>query len=407
MKGMICRNNYPALFFMLTGFLFLLFFWAGPSLLMAAETIKIGEVDPLSGHLAQHGTEIHQGILLAVAEANAKGGVAGRQVELISRDDQSKPVVALNQAQDLIIREKAVGLVGGYVDSLVGPVSELAARYKVPYVASASLQRGLTTRKNPYFFRVSRLDGIVQPVCRFIVDTFKAKSAGILYLSTPGATEFADSLKSCLGQKGVSVPIMEKFRAGWPDFSVLLLKVKQAGVDILVSGGFFADNLIMVRQLKERPLGLKGFLAPWGVAYESFLREVGGAANGLFGSCAWNPGITWPGTEKMSKTFTDEFRKRFGEEPNSTNMHGYTSAKAMLAAMAAVLQGQQELTGEAVSKALSGLDLTLPMGRLAFDEHGDPRYYENVVVQIQDRKMVVVYPPERATGKVDFSLAVH
>jgi branched-chain amino acid transport system substrate-binding protein len=407
MRGMICRSKYPTLVFLLTGFLFILFFWAKSGPLMAAETIKIGEVDPLSGHLAQHGTEIHQGILLAVEEANAKGGVAGRQVELISRDDQSKPVVALNQAQDLIIREKAVGLVGGYVDSLVGPVSELAARYKVPYVASASLQRGLTARRNPYFFRVSRLDGIVQPVCRFIVDTFKAKSAGILYLSTPGATEFADSLKSCLEQKGVSVPIMEKFRPGWPDFSVLLLKVKQAGVDILVSGGFFADSLIMVRQLKERPLGLKGFLAPWGVAYESFLREVGRAANGLFGSCAWNPGITWPGTEKMSKTFTDEFRQRFGEEPNSTNMHGYTSAKAMLAAMAAVLQGQQELSGEAVSKALSGLDLTLPMGRLAFDEHGDPRYYENVVVQIQDRKMVVVYPPERATGKVDFSLAVH
>jgi branched-chain amino acid transport system substrate-binding protein len=407
MRDTICRNNYPTLLVLLTGFLVLLFFWGMPALLGAEETIKIGEVDPLSGHLAQHGAEIHQGILLAVEEANAKGGVAGRQVQLISRDDQSKPVVALNQAQDLIIREKVVGLVGGYVDSLVGPVSELAARYKVPYVASASLQRGLTAKKNPYFFRVSRLDGVVQPVCRFIVESFKAKSAGILYLSTPGATEFADSLKSCLEQKGVSAPIREKFRPGWPDFSMLLLKVKQAGVDILVSGGFFADNLIMVRQLKERPLGLKGFLAPWGVAYQSFLREVGGAANGLFGSCAWNPGITWPGTEKISATFTDQFHKRFGEEPNSTNMHGYTSARALLAAMAAVLQEKKELTGEAVSQALAGLDIILPMGRLAFDEHGDPRYYENVVVQIQNQKMVVVYPPERASGKVDFSLAVH
>jgi branched-chain amino acid transport system substrate-binding protein len=407
MRGTLCRHNYLTLVFLLIGFSFFLLFWGKPGLLMAAETIKIGEVDPLSGHLAQHGTEIHQGILLAVEEANAKGGVAGRQVQLISRDDQSKPVVALNQAQDLIIREKVVGLVGGYVDSLVGPVSELTARYKVPYVASASLQRGLTAKENPYFFRVSRLDGIVQPVCRFIVDTFKAKSAGILYLSTPGATEFADSLRSCLEQKGVSVPIQEKFRPGWPDFSVLLLKVKQAGVDILVSGGFFADNLIMARQLKERPLGLKGFLAPWGVAYQSFLREVGGAANGLFGTCAWNPGITWPGTEKMSQAFTDGFRQRFGEEPNSTSMHGYTSAQAMLAAMAAVLQGKNELTGEAVSKALAGLDLVLPMGRLAFDEHGDPRYYQQVVVQILNQKMVVVYPPERATGKVDFSLAAH
>jgi branched-chain amino acid transport system substrate-binding protein len=188
---------------------------------------------------------------------------------------------------------------------------------------------------------------------------------------------------------------------------VLLLKVKQAGVDILVSGGFFADNLIMVRQLKERPFGLKGFLAPWGVAYQSFLREMGPVAEGLFGTCAWNPGITWPGTEKASQAFTEGFRQRFGEEPNTTSMHGYTSARAMLAAMAAVVNGKSQLTGESVSRALAGLDLILPMGRLAFDERGDPRYYQHVVVQIQNHKMVVVYPPERATGKVDFSLAVH
>ena len=378
-----------------------------PGLALSAEAIKIGEIDPLSGHLAQHGTEIHQGILVAVEEANAQGGVAGHQVQLISRDDQSKPEVALNQAQDLIIREKVQGLVGGYVDSLVGPVSELAARYKVPYVASASLQRGLTAKGNPYFFRVSRLDGIVDPVCRFTGQTFKARTAAVLYLSTPGATEFADSVKSCLEKAGVPVPIMEKFRPGWPDFSMLLLKVKQAGVDMLISGGFFADNLIMVRQLKERPLGLKGFLAPWGVAYQSFLREMGQGAEGLFGTCAWNPGITWPGTEEMSRAFTDRFRQQFGEEPNTTSMHGYISARAMLAATTAVLKENQGLTGEAVSRALSKLDITLPMGRLAFDEHGDPRYYQQVVVQIQNQKMVVVYPPERATGKVDFSLAAH
>jgi branched-chain amino acid transport system substrate-binding protein len=376
-----------------------------PEIMRAAEEIKLGEINPLSGHLAQHGIEIHQGILYAVEEANAQGGVAGHPVKLISRDDQSKPEVALNQAQDLIIREKVAGLVGGYVDSLVGPVSGLAARYQVPYVASASLQRGLTARKNPYFFRVSRLDGIVQPVCRFLVQTFQAQSAGILHLSTPGATEFSDSLKACLEEAGVAVPIREKFRPGWPDFSVLLLKVKQRGIGFLVSGGFFADNLILVRQLGERPWGLKGFLAPWGVAYQSFIREVGRGAEGLFGTCAWNPGITYPGTEEMSQAFVKGFRRRFGEDPNTTTMHGYTSARAMLAAIKAVFAAQERLSGPALSKALAGLDLTLPMGRLAFDEQGDPRYYHHVVVQIQNQKMVVVYPSERATGKVDFSLA--
>ena len=405
MTGNYSRPLGLTLFFLTIGFMVLA--WLGnPGQVGAADEIKLGEINPLSGHLAKHGQEIHQGILYAVAEINAQGGVAGHPVKLISRDDQSQPVVALNQAQDLIVREKVVGLVGGYVDSLVGPVSELAARHHVPYVASASLQRGLTARKNPYFFRVSRLDGIVQPVCHFAAQTFKAKTAAIFHLSTPGATEFADSLKSCLEQAGVSVPIREKFRPGWPDFSILLLKVQQTGVDLLVSGGFFADNLIIVRQLKERPVGLKGFLAPWGVAYQSFLREVGPGAEGLFGACAWNPGITWPGTEEMSRAFVEGFRRKFNEDPNSTTMHGYTSARAMLAALKAVFAAQEQLSGDTLSRALAGLDLTLPMGQLAFDEHGDPKYYQQVVVQIQQGKMVVVYPPERATGKVDFSLAM-
>jgi branched-chain amino acid transport system substrate-binding protein len=267
------------------------------------------------------------------------------------------------------------------------------------------LQRGLTARKNPYFFRVSRLDDIVQPLCRFISHTFKAAPVAVLHVATPGANEFAASLKSCLEQAGEAVPILEKFRPGWPDFSVLLLKIKQAGIGVLVSGGFYADNLILVRQVQERPLGLQALVAPWGVAYPSFIREVGQGAEGLFGTCAWNPGITLPGTERMSQAFVEGFRKRFGEEPNTTTMHGYTSARALLAAMEVGLEKNRELTGEVISRALASLDLKLPMERLVFDEHGDPKYYQPVVVQIQKQKMVVVYPPERATGQANLASA--
>jgi len=403
----MCRNsaNKALRFILVLFFPIFLPILGPPGAALAGKDLVIGEIDPLSGHLAQHGLEIHQGILYAVAEVNSRGGLAGRQIRLISRDDQSRPEVAINQAQDLIFREHVIGLVGGYVDSLVGPVSELALRYRVPFVASASLQSGLTARKNPYFFRVSCLKGIVQPLCGFLGQTYKAKKVAVLHVATPGATEFAASLKSCLEKSGDKVAVQEKFRPGWPDFSVLLLKVKQAGIDVLISGGFYADNLILVRQIKERPLGLQAFIAPWGLAYPSFIREVGPGADGLFGTCAWNPGITQPGTEQMSREFVAGFRQQFGEEPNTTAMHGYTSARAMLAAIEAVLQSGAKPTGETISKALASLDLKLPMERLAFDAQGDPKYYHHVVVQIQQQKMVVVYPPDRATGQVDFSLA--
>jgi branched-chain amino acid transport system substrate-binding protein len=371
----------------------------------AGEPIKIGEINPLTGYLAKHGWEIHQGIRYAVEEVNARGGLAGRQVELLSRDDRSSPEVAVNQAQELLHRQEVAGLLGGYVDSLVGPISQLAARHEVPYVASASLQTALTHQwRNPYFFRVSNLEGIVAPLSRFLVERLKVKRAAILSMATPGSTEFAESLAARLAAAGVAVPSLEKFRPGARDFSVFLLKLQAAPVEVLISGGFYPDNMVLVRQMRERPTGLKAFIAPWGVAYASFIQEMGPAGEGLLGTCAWNPGITWPGTEKESKEFVQGFRRKFGEEPNTTTMHGYASARALLAAMETVLQQGRPLTGEAVREELARLDLLLPMGRVQFDAHGDPKHYRHVVVQIQEGRLAAVHPPERATGKLRYPL---
>jgi branched-chain amino acid transport system substrate-binding protein len=361
-------------------------------------------VNPLTGNLALHGLEIHQGIVMAVDEVNSQGGLHGRPVELLSRDDQSRPDVALNQTQDLLYREKVVGLLGGYVDSLVGPISSLAARSGTPYVAAASLQKSLTAQKNPFFFRVSSMTGIVAPLGRFLSQEVKPAKVAILYTATPGSTEFAASLKEILESQGIQAPLFEKFRPGTPDFSVLLLKVKEQAVDVIISGGFFPDNLLLARQLREQQVPVKAFLAPWGVAYEKFIRELRGVSDGLMGMCAWSPGITQPGTEAASQAFAAAFQERFGQAPNTTTMHGYTAARALLAAIARVIQTGAPLTGTAISQELRQLDLSLPMSRVRFQENGDPLDYQQVVVQIQAGSLKVVYPPDRATSKLIYPL---
>lgn len=375
------------------------FFRADPAF---AFSISIGEVDPLTGKLAKHGLEIHEGILYAVEEVNLRGGIKGNPVELISRDDQSLPEVAINQTEELLYRAKVSGLVGGYVDSLVGPISELAAKHHTPYVASASLQRNLTLgRRNPYFFRVARLDGIVKPLCGLITDVLRPKRAAVLFAATPGAVEFGEEVRGCLRKAGIETPIFEKFRPGSPDFSAFLLKVGRSNIDILVSGGFFPDHLILVRQIKEQRIPLKVYLAPWGIAYPSFIEEMGEASEHLIGMCAWNPGITLPGTEDESQAFVQGFVNRFHKQPNTTTMHGYTSARALLGAIESVLQKGQALSGELISEQLRSLDLSLPMEHLAFDQNGDPKNYQQVIVQIQNGRMIAIYPPDRATGKME------
>jgi branched-chain amino acid transport system substrate-binding protein len=363
-----------------------------------AAVIKIGEINPLSGRFAKNGIEIHQGIEVAVAEANAKGGIGGARLQLVTRDDQSRPDVAISRAEELCSWEKVAVLTGGYVDSLVGPIAAVSQRYKTPYVASASLQEELAAHKNPYFFRVSRLQGFVEPLCEFMTERFKRQRLAILYAATPGSTELAQDLKRCLKDRGLTVRLTEKFRPGTPDFTPLIAKLADMKIDVIVSGGFTPDHILFIRQLKENRMTPKAYIGPFGIAYDSFISAMGNDADYLYSTCAWNPGITMPGTEKTSAAFVNDFQKTFNHQPNTTNMHGYTSARAIIAAMQKVLDNRQGLNGENIRQALSRLDMALPMEHLSFDPNGDPIKYRHVIVQIQKRKLVVVYPPDRASG---------
>ena len=389
--------------FQIIAFLLLLAFCCYSPLAVAA-TIKIGEINSLTGKLAKQGLETHQGVAVAVAEVNEAGGLDGRQVELLCRDDQSQPDVAISRAEELCGWQKVLALTGGYVDSLVGPISEVAKKYRIPYVASASLQKQLSHNDNPYFFRVSRLQGFVEPLCGFLAEHLRPQRLAILYAATPGSTEFAQDLKDCLSSRGVVTRVTEKFRPGTPDFTPLIGKLASMNIDIIVSGGFFADHLLFVRQLKENRVSPKAYIGPFGIAYESFIAEMGEDAEYLYSTSAWTPSITNPGTEAASKDFVVRFRSMFQRQPNTTNMHGYTSTRVLLTAMENVLRQKKPLSGPNICQALKEIDLLLPMERVTFDKQGDPLHYQHFVVQIQNGKLQVVYPPQRATAETIYPM---
>ncbi|MGD9106048.1 MAG: ABC transporter substrate-binding protein [Desulfobacterales bacterium] len=384
--------------------IYCLCFLAFPSNTSSASTIKIGEINPLSGGLAKNGIEIHQGIKVAVAEANEAGGIGGKQLQLISRDDQSRPDVAISRAEELCSWEKVAALTGGYVDSLVGPIAAVAKKYRIPYVASASLQKELAQHKNEYFFRVSRLQGFVEPLCGILAHRLKPKHLAILHAATPGSVELAGDLERCVKTHGFTVQLIEKFRPGTPDFTPLIAKLAGMNIDVIVSGGFTPDHILFVRQLKENRMSPKAYIGPFGIAYESFIRTMGKDADYLYSTCAWNPGITEPGTEADSEAFIQRFRRMFNQQPNTTNMHGYTSARALVAAMQAVLHNGLPFTGDNIRTALTKLNLALPMEHLAFDKTGDPLHYNHMVVQIQKEKLVVVYPSDRAAEQAVYPM---
>ena len=371
---------------------------AGAGTVWAAEPIVIGEINPRTGVLAVQGAAVHQGIVLAVEEANAGGGIAGRLVTLLSRDDEGKPERAIAAAEELASRHRAVALIGGYVDSLVGPISEVADRSRIPYLATASLDERLTTRGIRFFFRVSGLASYVRVTTGITLETFRARNVAILYSSTPGASQLARRQKEALERAGVAVSVFEPFAPGLSDFTPLLARVRDQGAEVLLSDTFFADHLLLVRQMAQAGITLKAFLGAFGMEFPNVIRELGAASEGLFGTTSWQPGVSLGGSERESLAFIQTFRKRFGAEPVPLTMHGYAAARTLLKAIESVSASGKALTGEALRDALARADVQTPLGRVKFDEGGDPLFYERVVIQIQDGRHVVVYPKERATA---------
>lgn len=365
------------------------------------QKVRIGEVDSLTGRFAAQGTALHQGILYAVEEANRSGGL---KVVLVTRDDEGRPERATAAAEELIGRYKVAALVGGYVDSLVGPVSEVAEQHRTPYLATASLDERLTQRGFHYFFRMSSLSGYVETTVGAVLDLFKPKRVAILFSSTPGASQLAKQQKERLEREGIVIPVYEMFQPSLSDFTPFLAKVREEKADLLLSNAFFTDHLLLIKQLKGLRIDVKGFLGAFGMEFPEVVKELGSLSEFTFGTTSWEPGITLPGTEAASNGFVQGFRRRFGADPPPLAMHGYGAAKAIVAAIKAALTKGSLLNREALRDELSRLDLLLPLERLRFSETGEPRGYRRVLIQIQKGRHVVVYPPERATGKAIYPM---
>jgi branched-chain amino acid transport system substrate-binding protein len=365
-----------------------------------AAALTIGEINPLTGRLAAHGTALHRGIVLAVEEANASGS----RITLVTRDDEGRPDRAVAAAEELTARVRATALVGGYVDTLVGPISEVAERQRIPFVATASLDERLTARGYRYFFRISHLAAYVDSMVGVTLDRFKPARVAILASATPGASQLGRRQRERLEQAGVQISVFESFPTGMTDFTPFLVRVRESGADALLANAFFADHLVMVRQLRALDVNVRAFLGAFGMEFPEVIQQLGPSGEFLFGTTGWEPGITAPGTEAASGAFVDRYRARFRAEPPPLAMHGYAATRAIVVAADRAGASGRAAGPEEIRQALLALDLMTPLERLQFDSRGESRHYRRLITQVQSGKRLVVYPPDRATGKTIYPM---
>ena len=125
--------------------------------LASAATIKIGEVDPLTGGVSQFGIGCHQGFVLAFEQINAEGGILSQKIELVTEDDQSKPGQSATAVRKLITQDKVVAILGDATSSATLEAAPIAQTDKIPMITPTATNPRIT-QVGDFIFRVCFLD---------------------------------------------------------------------------------------------------------------------------------------------------------------------------------------------------------------------------------------------------------
>jgi branched-chain amino acid transport system substrate-binding protein len=296
----------------------------------AQETIKIGEYASLTGKEAAFGQSSHKGTLLAVEDIDSKGGVLGRQVELITDDNQSKQGESATIVKKLIFREKVVGILGEVASMRSLEAAPLCQAYKIPMISPSSTNPKVTEIGN-YIFRVCFIDPFQGTVmAKFAKETLKIHRVAVLTsVSSAYSVGLAKYFKQRFTDDGGEVVIEQKYTEGDKDFNAQLTAIKAAGVEGIFVPGYYTEAALISRQARELDMKIPLFGGDGWEAPE--LVKIGGeAVEGCYYSTHYSPQVDTPAV----KEFVARFKARFGGEvPDAMAALGYDSAEVMVDAI--------------------------------------------------------------------------
>ncbi|HRE05927.1 MAG TPA: ABC transporter substrate-binding protein [Opitutaceae bacterium] len=292
--------------------------------------IKIGEYASLTGKEAAFGQSSHKGTVLAIEEINAAGGVLGRQLELVSEDNQSKPGESATIATKLITREKVVALLGEVASSRSIEAAIVAQKYRIPLISPSSTNPKVTEIGN-YIFRVCFIDPFQgTALAKFASSHLKARRVAIVTsVSSAYSVGLAKFFREQFVADGGQVVLEQKYSEGDKDFKAQLTAIKAAAPDAIFVPGYYTEAALMCKQARD--LGLKQPLFG-GDGWEApELITIGGkAVEGCYYSTHYSPEIP---TEAV-KTFVKRFKARWnGETPDAMAALGYDSALVLVDAI--------------------------------------------------------------------------
>jgi branched-chain amino acid transport system substrate-binding protein len=317
------------------------------ALAQSGAPIRLANVAELSGPGATVGTNWKNGIDLAVAEINAKGGILGRKVEVSHADSQSNPGVARAQVQKALDGEPYALLGPGYSGS-VKVTAALAEQAGIAEVMGGEAAE-LTQTGNKFLFRTSFGQQSSMPkIAKYIAEELKAKTAAVVWVNNDFGKGGRDTISKEFAARGVKVVADISTEAGQADFAADAIKVKNANPDVAFIYLNEEESARMLKELRKNDVKVP-LIGETTLLGQKVIELAGDAANGVRGHVGLTTDAPVPAIQEFRQRFLDKYKY----VPDHNGIKGYLSVYMVKAAT----EKMGKVDPKGLAQALHGLTI--------------------------------------------------
>lgn len=340
------------------------------------DKVKVGVFMSMTGDTANFGISSTNGIKMATDEANAAGGINGKQIELDVQDDRSDPSEAATIVTKFVTQDSVNAILGEVASSRSIAAAPIAQNAKIPMLTPSSTNPEVT-KKGDYIFRSCFIDPVQgAAIAQFAARTLKAKRAAIMVdRKNDYSTGLEKVINATFTRMGGEMVVTQSYQAGDQDFNAQITSIKGANPDVIFVPGYYGDVALFAKQARD-----KGVTVPLvgGDGWDAKqLYEIGGKAlNGCYFTNHYSPYDTDPAVVK----FVTDYKTRYGSIPDALAATAYDAAKIMFDA----IKRANSLDGKAIRDALAATkDFPGVTGRVTFNSDRDA-VKPIVMIEIKD-----------------------
>ncbi len=293
------------------------------------EPIKIGAIFSVTGHSAPLGEPEKMTAEMLVEQINAKGGVMGRPVECIIKDDKSEPTEAALAAKDLIETQKVVAIIGPSSTPNTMAIVDICQKAEIPLVscaAGAPITNPVAERK--WVFAVPQADILAVAKVVDYLNAKKIKKVATIYVSNAFGESGQKQLEKQLGEAGIDIVISETFGADDTDMTAQVTRIAGKKPEAVICWGTNPGPATVAKNMKTLGLDVP-LLQSHGVANRKFIELAGDAADGVMLPAGrlivYGEVATEDVQKKVLMEYADSFRSKYTREPDTFGGHAYDS----------------------------------------------------------------------------------